>query len=90
MEVNILRFKTPATALKELTLSLATHNLEEESYTHASGICLFPPKKISFLNSIRIIRMFLSTKKAEYSTNGQSVVEELFLLIMKQMLQKRK
>ena len=52
--------------------------------------CFFPLKQISFTNSIRVIRGFISTKKAEYITNGQQVVEELKSLIRSEILPTRK
>ena len=42
------------------------------------------------MNSIRLIRVFLSTKKEEYITDGQQVEKELKQLVAKEMLQKRK
>ena len=63
--------------------------LSEKLLMQASKTCLFPPKKISFMNSIRLIRTFLLTKREEYIANGQQVENELKKLIRQQVLPKR-
>ena len=41
------------------------------------------------MNSIRLIRIFLLTKKDEYIINGQQVEEEINKIIRKEILPKR-
>ena len=90
MDINVIRSKTPEMALKELCISLGTYNLIRKIIYTSIKDLLFFSKKISFTNSIRLIRIFLLTKKEEYIIDGLRVVEEMNQLILKQMLQKRK
>lgn len=90
MDINVLRSKTPEMALKELKVSLAAYNMVRKIIYASIKDLPFSPKKISFKNSIRLIRKFLWIKRDEYITDGPRVAEELSKLIRKEMLQKRK
>ncbi len=90
MDINVIRSKTPEMALKELCISLGTYNLIRKIIYTSIKDLLFFSKKISFTNSIRLIRIFLLIKQEEYIIDGPLVVEEMNQLILKQMLQKRK
>ena len=51
----------------------------------------FPPKAISFTNALRLIRIYLLTKKGEYIITGlQEDMDNLLNQIKKQTLPNRK
>ena len=67
MDINVLRSKTPEMALKELCISLSSYNLIRKVIYASIKDLPFPPKQISFINSIRLIRIFLLTKGRVYN-----------------------
>jgi len=63
MGIHIARSKTEDMVLKEITVALTAYNMFIKIIAKSVEQTDFPPKEISFKNSLRLIQAYLFTKR---------------------------
>ena len=90
MDISVLRGKTDDTVQKEIASAFIAYNLIRKLFRSPQKGTVFPPKKISFKSSLRVIRNFILTEKVEYTKDGLQVdMENLKKKILKKIILQR-
>jgi hypothetical protein len=91
MDINVLQAKTSGMLEKELAAALIAYNLVRHLIYRAAQKGDFPPKKISFANTLCLITQFCLTGKDVSSITGlRAEIEKLLTKILNHTIPKHK
>ncbi len=80
MDINLVRAKSPATAYKEVVTALIAYNYIRRIMQKPLRTVIFPPKQISFKNTMRVISKYLWINLEESIRNGLRDAEDILTM----------